>query len=136
MTPKKALKVVLDTNFLMIPIRFGVDIFSEMSNLEISVEPMVTRAVLNEIKLLLREAKPSFSRELEFALIMATRCTLIEDECRPDEKVDDSLIRVAMDNKYMVGTTDAELRRRLRKIGIPVLYLRQSKKLFVEGISV
>lgn len=136
MTPKKTLKVLLDTNFLMIPIRFGVDIFSEMGDLlEVVVEPVVTQSVLDEIHLLMREAKPSFSRELEFALKIASQCTMIDDERRLHEKVDDSLIRMAVDNGLIVGTTDADLRRRLRAVGVPALYLRQSNRLCIEGIS-
>jgi rRNA-processing protein FCF1 len=136
LTPKKTLKVLLDTNFLMIPIRFGVDIFSEMTGLlEVVVEPVVIQSVLDEIHLLLREAKPSFSRELEFALKMASQCTMINDERRLHEKVDDSLIRIAVNNGFIVGTTDAELRRRLRAAGVPALYLRQSNRLCIEGIS-
>lgn len=136
MTPKKTLKVLLDTNFLMIPIRFGVDIFSEMTGLlEVVVEPVVTQSVLDEIHLLLQGAKPSFSRELEFALKMSSQCTVIDDKRRLHEKVDDSLIRIAMDNGFIVGTTDADLRRKLRAAGVPALYLRQSNRLCIEGIS-
>ena len=120
----------------MIPIRFGVDIFSEMAGLlEVVVEPVVMQSVLDEIHLLLREAKPSFSRELEFALKMASLCTVIDDERRNHEKVDDSLIRIAVDNGFIVGTTDADLRRRLRAVSVPALYLRQSNRLCIEGIS-
>lgn len=136
MTPAKTFKVLLDTNFLMIPLRFGVDIFSEMTSLlEGVVEPVVTQSVLDEIHLLLREAKPSFSRELEFALKMSSQCTLIDDQRRLNEKVDDSLIRIAMDHGFIVGTTDADLRRRLRAVSVPALYLRQSNRLCIEGKS-
>jgi len=120
----------------MIPLRFGVDIFSEMTSLlEGVVEPVVTQSVLDEIHLLLREAKPSFSRELEFALKMSSQCTLIDDQRRLNEKVDDSLIRIATDNGFIVGTTDADLRRRLRAVSVPALYLRQSNRLCIEGKS-
>jgi uncharacterized protein len=136
LTPKKTLKVLLDTNFLMIPLRFGVDIFSEMTSLlEGVVEPIVTRSVIDEIHLLMHEAKPSFNRELEFALKMSLQCTVIDDERRLHEKVDDSLIRIAVDNGFIVGTTDADLRRKLRAVGIPALYLRQSNRLCIEGLS-
>jgi rRNA-processing protein FCF1 len=136
LTPKKTLKVLLDTNFLMIPLRFGVDIFSEMASLLGGVvEPVVTQSVLDEIHLLMREAKPSFNRELEFALKMSLQCIVIDDERRLHEKVDDSLIRIAVDNGFIVGTTDADLRRRLRAVGVPALYLRQSNRLCIEGIS-
>jgi len=119
----------------MVPIRFGVDIFSELDKLlEVEIEPAVTRPVLEEINLLQRESKYSFNRELEFALKMVERCNVIEDELRPGEKVDDSLIRIAVDKEYLVATNDANLRHRLRTLGVTVIYLRQSNRLSIDGV--
>ena len=46
-------KVIFDTNFLLVPIRFGIDIFSEAERvLETVIEFYVTDTILREIKIL------------------------------------------------------------------------------------
>jgi rRNA-processing protein FCF1 len=47
--------------------------------------------------------------------------------------VDDSLLRLASTGGYVVATTDAELRRRLRRAGVKVLILRQKRYLQLVG---
>jgi len=126
-------KVLLDTNFLLVPIRFGVDIFAEAERaLNQLVELTVTSGVLREVESLKEEAGPKFQRELDFALTLASRCAVIWDEPREGETVDDSLIRLASETNYVVATTDSELRRRLRDRGLKVLYMRQKRYLAVE----
>jgi len=126
-------KVLLDTNFLLVPIRFGVDIFAEAERaLNQLVELTVTSGVLREMESLKEEAGPKFQRELDFALTLASRCAVVEDEPREGETVDDSLIRLASETNYVVATTDSELRRRLRDRGLKVLYMRQKRYLVVE----
>jgi rRNA-processing protein FCF1 len=123
-------KVLLDTNFLLIPIRFGVDIFAEAERaLNQLVEPTVSTGVLKEIESLRKDAGPRFQRELDFARSLTSRCVILEDEPREGETVDDSLVRLASTGNYVVATTDAELRKRLRSIGVKVLLLRQRRYL-------
>jgi len=127
-------KVIFDTNFLLIPIRFGVDIFSEAERvLETIVEFYVTETVLNEIDILKGKSKPSFIRELEFAEKLAQQCSIINVGIVPRETVDDSLIRVAKNDDYIVATTDTALRRKLREANVRVLYLRQEQFLELDG---
>jgi len=127
-------KILFDTNFLMIPIRFGVDIFEEaertLNNLP---EYYVTRSVLREIELLKQGASPSFAKELSFAEKIAERCSVLDVEAREKETVDESILRTAVEKRLIVGTTDAELRRRLREAGVKVLILRQRRYLELIG---
>ena len=54
-------KVLLDTNFLLVPIRFGVDIFTEAERaLNQLVELTVSTGVLREMEALKEEAGPKF----------------------------------------------------------------------------
>jgi rRNA-processing protein FCF1 len=127
-------KVIFDTNFLLIPIRFGVDIFNEAERvLETIVEFYITETVLNEIDILKGKSKPSFIRELEFAEKLAQQCSILNIGIVPRETVDDSLIRVAKNDDYIVATTDTVLRRKLREANVRVLYLRQEQFLELDG---
>lgn len=126
--------VVLDTNFLLVPIRFGVDVFIEAERaLNQIVEPAVTSGVLGELEQLRRGAAPGFERELDFALSLASRCRLIEHDLMEGETVDDSLVRIASAGGYVVATTDAELKKKLRRSGVKVLILRQKRYLQLVG---
>lgn len=118
--------VLFDTNFLLIPVRFHVDIYDETINaLGDIVEFTVPSTVMDEIKALKQRSKPKFVKELSLAEKIAERCRVIPVTLGEDETVDDSILRVASLNGYVVGTTDAELRRRLRLKGVRVLVLRQ-----------
>ena len=127
-------KILFDTNFLMIPLRFGVDVFEEaervLNNLP---EYYVTGSVLREIELLKQGASPSFAKELSFAEKIAERCSVLDVEAREKETVDESILRTAVEKRLIVGTTDAELRRRLREAGVKVLILRQRRYLELIG---
>ena len=127
--------VLLDSNFLFIPLRFGVDIFEELQRLlGVLVRCVVPSPVVKELRLLRRDAKPSFRREIDFALDLAKRCETAEEHVEPGETVDDVLIRLARRWRCPVATNDSELRRRLRAEGVSVIYLRQQAYLDMEGV--
>jgi rRNA-processing protein FCF1 len=128
--------VILDSNFLFIPLRFGVDIFEELHRLlGRNVRCVVTMPIIDELRLLRTDAKPSFRKEVDFALGLVDRCEVMEASLGPGEAVDDSIVRVASDGPFIVATNDAELRRRLRKAGVSVVFLRQRNHLEIEGIT-
>ena len=127
--------VILDSNFLFIPLRFGVDIFEELHRLlGRNVRCVVTTPIIDELRLLRTDAKPSFRKEVDFALGLVDRCEVMEASLDPCETVDDSIVRVASDGPFIVATNDAELRRRLRKAGVSVVFLRQRSHLEIEGV--
>jgi rRNA-processing protein FCF1 len=127
--------VILDSNFLFIPLRFGVDIFEEFHRLlGRNVRCVVTTTIIDELKLLRTDARPSFIKEVDFALSLVDRCEVMEASLDPYETVDDSIVRVASDGPFIVATNDAELRRRLKKAGVSVVFLRQRSHLEIEGV--
>jgi hypothetical protein len=135
LTPRKSLVVLLDTNFLLIPIRFGVDIQSELKRVvEAFFIPAITPAVVDELKRLQAKASPSEEKEISYALAFAKTITLLDDALNPGEKVDDQLLRIAHRDGCLVATTDADLRRKLRDKGVPVVFLRQTRHLSIEGM--
>lgn len=125
-------KVLCDTNFLLIPIRFGVDILAETTEaVNDIVEFYVSSKVVEEIKLLLSNAKPGLERELRFALNMAKGFRIIEDDS--SLSVDDSLIHLAEKNNMILGTADKELRKKAKNSGVKVVFLRQGRRLLLDG---
>ncbi len=135
MTPRKVLTVVLDTNFLLIPIRFGVDVRAELGRVvEASFVLTVTPAVIEELRRLENKVKAAEAKDIRFALDFASRMKVIDDILAEGEEVDDQLLRLAVERGYIVATTDAGLRRRLREKGLSVVFLRQGRHLSIEGL--
>ena len=125
-------KILCDTNFLLIPLRFGVDVFNETDDaLNDIAEFYVSSRVLDEINLLRLDAKPSLDKELLFALKMAEQCKVIQDES--PLLVDDSLIELAKKHDMAIGTIDSELRKKARDEGVKVVFLRQRRYLVLDG---
>lgn len=125
-------KILLDTNFLLIPIRFKVDIHTAAADaVNDLVEFYISSRVIVEIRQLKEKSKPSFVRELGIAEALSRECQLIDDPS--DGEVDDSLVSLASRQGLILGTTDSDLRRRARAAGVKVLYLRQKRYLVLDG---
>jgi hypothetical protein len=95
---------------------------------------VTTPAVVDELKQLKKSVKIGELKEINFALNLAEKITIIDEILAPGEKVDDQLIRIAQREGCVVATTDSELRRRLRRAGLPVIFLRQTRHLVIEGL--
>jgi rRNA-processing protein FCF1 len=134
-TPRKGKFVILDTNFLFIPVHFGIDIFNELDVLlNNKVRCLIPKPVIDELIRLGVDAPPSLKKEIKLALEMSNKCEIIDTDLRKEENVDDMIVRLAVKYNYPVGTNDLELKKRLRGKGIPVVYLRQKAYLEIQGI--
>jgi rRNA-processing protein FCF1 len=125
-------KILCDTNFLLVPIRFGVDIFQESEKtLKDFTSFYISTRVLEEINQLKKNAKPKFKKELIFAEKIAEKCNIIHDSSH--SLVDDSLINLSREKDFILATTDSILRKKARLEGIKVLYLRQKRYLILDS---
>ncbi len=115
------MKIILDTNALMVPAEFGVDIFSELSKLGFD-EWIVPFGVARELEGIASRGKGRSAARV--ALALTDRCQMIEAEGAAGT-VDDSILELAVEMKVAVFTNDAELKGRLRAGGVKVVYLRQ-----------
>lgn len=123
------MKVLLDTNALMMPEQFGVDIFSELERLGY-FDYLVPTAVVEELRAISKLAdKGKDRRAASVALGLLTRCRILD----ADGEADDVLERLASETGAAVLTGDKELRKRLSKRGITVIYLRQSQYLEIDA---
>ncbi|ETA69005.1 PIN domain-containing protein [Methanolobus sp. WCC1] len=118
------MKVIIDTNALMIPVQFKVDIFEELKRLGFDVH-LVPTAVITELDNLIKNLKGQDRIAAKVARSMAQRCETI----RADGHADDVILEMAMDLDAAVLTNDIGLRRRLEQENIPVICLRQKNRL-------
>jgi rRNA-processing protein FCF1 len=134
--PKKpqALKVILDSNALFVPLKFKIDIFEEVKSLlNRNVEFILLLPVERELELLATQDSPKVRREAVYALHLAEKCRVVAIESG-GEAVDDVILRVAENWDSPVFTNDRVLKKRLRDIRVPVIYVRQKSRLDVDGL--
>lgn len=124
-------EVVIDTNFFMVPFQFNVDIIDELEKALPSYKLTTSSFVINELKGLKRNNKGKIRLNADLALKLANSSNIeIKDiSLENNETVDDALLRVS----EVLATNDIELKKRAKKKGITVAYLRQKKYIAIDG---
>jgi rRNA-processing protein FCF1 len=131
---KEALKVILDSNALFVPLQFKIDIFQELKSLlNRNVEFILLSPVKHELELLASKDSPKMRREAAYALKLAEKCKYVKIDESNKLSTDDVIVKVAKDWNSPVFTNDSQLRRRLRDISVPVIYVRQKSRLEIDG---
>ena len=121
--------VILDTNFLLIPFQFKIDIFRELDYLmEFSHNYVVTSKTLNELaKLAKAIGKDGMAARLAIKLVEANKQKI---EIITNERyVDDWIVEYAKSNHAIVCTNDSELRQRLKQLKIKTITMKSKSKL-------
>ena len=132
---KGKLKVILDSNALFVPLQFRIDVFSELERLlNRRFELILLSAVKRELEILAEKGAPKMRRNACLALRFAERCRLVEVEAEPSALVDDVIAEAAREWGAAVFTNDKVLRKRLRDISVPVIYVRQKSRLEIDGL--
>jgi len=117
-------RVIIDTNALMIPANFNLDIFSELEGLGFE-EFLVPTAVVRELEKLHSRLKGKEKIAVSVALSLLNRCEIVE----ADGYADDVIMKLSREKEAAVFTSDIELKRRLISGDVTVVYLRQKKYL-------
>lgn len=128
--------VVVDTNFIVVPAQFGVDIFSEAERvLERKLEFVMLSSALDELEGKIKAAANKTEvRHFRIAKELAKRCRVVESgEESMKLSVDDQILAYVQSVKGVLATNDKELKARAKSNGVPVLILRGMKYLALEG---
>jgi hypothetical protein len=129
-----ALKIIIDTNFFLIPSKFRLDIFDELDkSLGRKAEPILLAPAYFELQRLAMSDSIKLNKQARLGLRFAERCKIVNVKRRVGESNDDLTLRMAVEWKCPVATNDGELRGKLRNSGIPVVFLRQRSRLEMEG---
>jgi rRNA-processing protein FCF1 len=131
----KNIKVILDSNAFFVPIQFRIDISEEIQRL-LNARPrlILLSAVQKELEKLGESDSPKMRKSVALALKLAEKCVLFKTREKTGLSVDDIIVDVACRWKSPVLTNDRQLRRRLRDINVPVIYVRQKSHLAIEGM--
>ncbi|KUJ98470.1 MAG: uncharacterized protein PWP49_1456 [Thermococcaceae archaeon] len=128
--------VIPDTNFLLVPGQFGVDIVSELHRvLDVKFEVLIPNVVLDELNVIERKVKGKDLMAVRMAKKLAEKFNIVEIGRFGEKPIDQQILEFALKTpNVIVCTNDKALKRKLRENGIPVVYLRQKKILELEGM--
>ena len=121
-------KIILDTNFLMIPLQFRVDIFSELERISnFNYKLCIFEQSVDELSNIVEKQKGKSRNAAQFALklIRLKDIGVLKAEGR---SVDIMLLKNA-DKDTVIATQDRLLKKKLLEKGVSVIILRQKKYL-------
>ena len=118
-----ATKVILDTNALLMPFEIRINLDLAVRKAVGDHKFLVPGPIIGELKHLEHKYAPA-------ALALARNFEIIPTEASGDA----SVIELAERTGAYVLTNDRELRSKLRKRGIPLIYLRSGTHLVTEVI--
>jgi len=131
---KKPLKVILDSNAFFTPLQFKVDIFEELKILlNRRFELVLLSQVRQELERLFKQGSTQMRKNAAFALKLTEKCEVVTIDETGTDNVDDVIIRVASKGGCAVFTNDRQLKKKLRDINVPVIYVRQKSRLSIDG---
>ena len=131
---EKTVKVILDSNALFVPFQFKIDIFEELQTLlGMKFETVLLSPILKELETIAEKGSPKMRKWASYALKLAENCAFLEVENKTACSPDDTILKVAKKHNWLVFTNDKKLRRRLRNISVPVIYVRQKSHLEIDG---
>lgn len=123
--------VVLDTNALMMPYQFGINIEKELNRLLGICRIIIPRTVVEEMERLAEEeGEVGRAAKLGLSIIKKKGFRLVETE----NKGDDGVIETALKMDAAIVTNDKELKKKAKKYNLPVIYLRGGNRLEMEEI--
>lgn|SRR3989338_1528474 len=124
-------RIILDTNFLLIPMQFKVDIFSEIERIcMFPYELYILDKTVGEIRKIIKEqsGKSKEAAKVALQLVEKKRLNIVKTS---DGKVDD-LILSLLDKDTILATQDELLIKRAAAKGSQLIMLRSKKYLVIK----
>ena len=119
------MKILLDTNFLLIPAQFKIDIFEELK--KSSYKPITLDCCIFELKKLSKSrGRKGIYARVALQLLKKNKIRIINAD---EKNTDKAIIDYSTKNKYAVATNDKVLIKKLRDRGIKIVRLRQKRYL-------
>lgn len=125
-------RIILDTNFLLIPIEFKVDIFSEIERIcNFKYELSIIDRTINELDAIIEYKKGKAKDAARIALQLIKRKRIKKIITKEHKDVDSIIVDVAAKDD-IVATQDRVLKQKLKEKGITVMTLRQKKYIIMD----
>ena len=118
MVSYSSIPVLLDSNFLISCILFKIRIENIHELVDFKHKIVIPENVLEELRNLNIKGEERISRDLALKIVERYEVIKLEGE------VDSSILDFAEKNRCVVCTNDRELKKKLKKIGVPVIFIR------------
>jgi rRNA-processing protein FCF1 len=121
-------KIIIDTNFLLIPAQFKIDIFRKLE--EFGGEFVVLEPSLDELKKLVKyKSKSGMQARIVLHMLNKKNIAAVKTA---EKSADDAIVKYASENRCAVATNDKKLIKRLKINEIKIIRLRQKKYFIME----
>jgi rRNA-processing protein FCF1 len=132
---KRPVKVIVDSNALFVPLQFKIDIFSELQKLlNRNFQIVLISPVKHELENLVKRGSIKMRKQASFALEISNKLICLEIPEKSKEEVDDAIVRASKALNAIVFTNDKLLKKKLRDISTPVVYVREKSRLEIDGL--
>lgn len=116
------MKIILDTNFMMVPNQFGVDIFEFLKDYDVET----LSSCMDELrKLAKKRGRDGMAAKVALKLVKEKKVHIIVTK----DKGDKAILNYATLDRCSVGTNDKGLIKALKNNGIKIIRLKQKKYL-------
>jgi len=125
-------KILLDTNFLMAPYQFKVDIFSEIERILLwKYEIEVLDRTIEELEKIIeiQKGKNKEAAKIALKLVKINKIKIVKTSS--EKSTDDVIVDYAVKEGCIVATQDKDLKRELINHGIGIIILKSKKKLML-----
>lgn len=124
------MKIILDTNFLLIPGTLKVDIFSEINRIcNFKYTLHIVDKTLDELKKIIETQRGKYKSASNLALQLIKNKGVKTIKTKKDKLVDNLILDIAKKSKIIVATQDKELKKRLKAKNAGLIVLKQKKYL-------
>jgi uncharacterized protein len=121
--------VILDSSAIMMLFEFSINLEEEITKLLGSHRVIVPISIVKELEFLSKKGDGKKNIKAKASLKLIENFETINTSNRDG---DESIIESAKKTRGIVVTNDKKLKGRLKKISIPVIFLRTKKKLVLE----
>jgi rRNA-processing protein FCF1 len=97
-------------------------------------ELILLSPVKRELEALAEKGSPKMRKNASYALKLAEKCKYIKVSAPASTLTDDIIVKIAKEWRFPVFTNDRQLKKRLRDISVPVIYVRQKSRLEIDGM--
>ncbi len=120
----------------MLPYQTGKNIFAMLEEMVLFKPNYVTiKSVIKELESLCNNGSVKEQRAANLALLIIKEIPVkVLDDPAVKGNTDDKILKVALMRRAIVATNDRELRKKLRKKGVTVIFFREKdQRLWLEG---
>ena len=123
-------KIILDTDFLIHCAKFKIDYTAELTRiLDFKFEPVIIDKTIDELDGVIERSRGKEKDAAKLAKTVLKHKNIEQVKTAKNRIVDVLILNIVNKDDYVVATMDAELKRELKKKGVPVVVIRQKKYL-------